>query len=49
MDVKNLAIVVAPSIMPVEEKIVVYGTTRLSHHVEVVEVCSWMFYWKEIA
>lgn len=40
MDVKNLAIIVAPSVMPVEEKIVVYGTSRLSHHVEVVEVCT---------
>jgi hypothetical protein len=35
--------------MPVEEKIVVYGTSRLSHHVEVVEVCTWIYYWKEQA
>lgn len=38
MDVKNLAIIIAPSIMPVEERIVVSGTSRLSHHVQVVEV-----------
>ncbi|XP_023705411.1 uncharacterized protein LOC111863376 isoform X2 [Cryptotermes secundus] len=38
MNVKNLAIIVAPSVMPVEEKIVVYGTSRLTHHVEVVEL-----------
>ncbi|XP_021923090.1 uncharacterized protein LOC110831423 isoform X2 [Zootermopsis nevadensis] len=38
MDVTNLALIIAPSVMPVEEKIVVYGTSRLSHHVEVVEL-----------
>jgi len=38
MDVKNLAIIIAPSVMPVEERIVVSGTSRLSHHVQVVEV-----------
>jgi hypothetical protein len=42
MDVTNLALIVAPSVMPVEEKIVVYGTSRLSHHVQVVEVCTQM-------
>jgi hypothetical protein len=42
MDVKNLALIVAPSVMPVEEKITVYGTSRLSHHVQVVEVCTQM-------
>jgi hypothetical protein len=44
MDVKNLAIIVSPSVMPVEEKIVTHGTSRLSHHVQVVEVCTPMFY-----
>lgn len=42
VDVTNLALIIAPSVMPVEEKIVVYGTSRLSHHVEVVEVCNQM-------
>jgi RhoGAP domain. len=44
MDVKNLAIIIAPSVMPVEERIVVSGTSRLSHHVQVVEVRTQMYY-----
>lgn len=44
MDVKNLAIIVAPSVMPVEERIVVSGTSRLNHHVQVVEVRTQMCY-----
>jgi hypothetical protein len=44
MDVKNLAIIVAPSVMPVEERIVVSGTSRLNHHVQVIEVRTQMCY-----
>ena len=40
MDVKNLAIVITPSVMPVEEKIVVNSSSRLSHHVQAIEVST---------
>ncbi|KAJ9596949.1 hypothetical protein L9F63_012019, partial [Diploptera punctata] len=38
MDVKNLAIIITPSVMPVEEKTVVNSSSRLSHHVQVIEL-----------
>ncbi|XP_069681730.1 uncharacterized protein [Periplaneta americana] len=38
MDVTNLAIIITPSVMPVEDKVVIHCATRLTHHVEVVEL-----------
>lgn len=40
MTISNIAIVIAPSLMPVSEKIsVVQNPQRISGHVRIIEVC----------
>lgn len=38
MDIKNIAIVMTPTVMPIEDKVMSYSTQRLSHHVQVIQV-----------
>nr|CAD7407673.1 unnamed protein product [Timema poppensis] len=38
MDARNLAIIVTPSLMPVEEKLALQCGARLNHHVQIVQM-----------
>nr|CAD7393044.1 unnamed protein product [Timema cristinae] len=40
MDARNLAIIVTPSLMPVEEKLALQCGARLNHHVQIVQVIT---------